>query len=94
MNKNAVNSQKPNFKAFLEEEVLKIKGIYHPVKAGFLRCLLIRKLPFRALHPNPYDEFCFPDIGPSDRIISEYRKAFTMRESDTQSGAFVKSSAF
>ena len=76
MNKNTVNSQKTSFRTFLEEEVLKVKGIYRPVRAGFLRCLLIKKLPLRALHPNPYDEFCSPEIGPSDRIISEYRRTF------------------
>ena len=94
MNGNTVDSQKTNFRAFLEEEVLKIKGIFHPVKAGFLRCLLIRRLPLRALHPNPYDEFCIPEIGPSDRIISEYRKAFATYKNDPQADAFVNSSAF
>ena len=94
MNKNTVNSQKTSFRTFLEEEVLKVKGIYRPVRAGFLRCLLIKRLPLRALHPNPYDEFCSPEIGPSDRIISEYRRTFATLGRDSQSGSFVKNSAF
>lgn len=93
MNNNTINSQKTSFMTFLEEEALKVKGIYRPVKAGFLRRLLIRRLPLRVLHPNPYDEFCLPEIGPCDRIISEYRKAFATYKTDAQADAFIKGSA-
>ena len=69
-------STKTEFQLFLESEVNKVKGIYYPVKAGFLRRLLIKKVSCRKLHPNPNDEFCFPEIGPNYGIISDYEKAF------------------
>ena len=64
------------FDAFIAEEVKKYKGIYVPVKAGILRRALIRWAPLSKLHPNPDDEFCFPNVGPSYRIISEYMSSF------------------
>ena len=60
------------FEAFLAEEVSKIKGISYPVKAGFFRQLFIKKAPCSKLHPNPNDEFCFPEIGPNYEIMSRY----------------------
>ena len=65
-------STKTEFQLFLESEVNKVKGIYYPVKAGFLHRLLIKKVSCRKLHPNPNDEFCFPEIGPNYGIISQY----------------------
>ena len=65
------------FKSFLADEVSKVKGIYYPVKTGVLRRFFIRKAPRGKLHPNPNDEFCFPDIGPNYEIISRYKKAFS-----------------
>ena len=67
---------KTNFQSFLEEEVNKVKGIYYPVRAGFLRRVFIKHAPCRKLHPNPEDEFCFPEIGPNYEIISRYERAF------------------
>lgn len=67
---------KTEFQTFLEQEVNKVKGVYYPVKAGFLRRLMIKALPCSKLHPNPEDEFCFPDIGPNYEIISKYEKEY------------------
>ena len=67
-----MTSSKTQFQIFLDNEVNKVKGIYYPVKAGFLRRILIRRAPCSRMHPNPYDEFSQPNIGPNPRIITEY----------------------
>ena len=67
------------FDKFLEEEVKKIQGIYVPVRAGLLRRMLIRKARCTQLHPNPEDEFCFPNIGPNEGIISRYGDEISTR---------------
>ena len=41
-----------------------------------MRRVLIRWTSCAKLHPNPNDEFCFPDIGPNYGIISRYERAF------------------
>ena len=64
------------FQTYLEEEVKKVKGLYVPVSAGFLRRLLIRRAACKKLHPNPDDEFCSPKIGPNSGIISKYVKEY------------------
>jgi len=64
------------FQAYLEEELEKNKGIYVPVRAGFLRRLLIRRTACKNLHPNPEDEFCISTIGPNSGIISKYSQEF------------------
>ena len=68
--------QVTNFKEFLDEEVNRVLGVYYPVRAGFLRRKFCKKAPCRALHPNPEDEFCFPDIGPNYGIISKYQEQY------------------
>ena len=65
-----------DFSTFLKEEVSKVKGIAYPVKAGFLRQAFIKKAPCSKLHPNPNDEFCFPDIGPNDEIMARYMRLY------------------
>ena len=67
---------KTEFDRFLEEDLKKCRGIYYPVKTGFLRRMLTKKAEIRSLHPNPEDEFCDPEIGPNYRIISEYQEQF------------------
>jgi len=71
-----MNKGKTEFQTFLAEEVNKVQGTYYPVRAGTLRRWLIKKAPIRKLHPNPGDEFCFPDIGPNYEIISQYEKDY------------------
>ena len=43
-----------------------------PVKASLAERLTTRHLSMEKLHPNPDDEFAFPDIGPNYQIISKY----------------------
>lgn len=64
------------FQEFLREEVNRTKGVYYPVRAGFLHRLTTRNAPVKALHPNPNDEFTFPDIGPNYEIISRYMQDY------------------
>jgi len=73
------------FQEYLEAELEKTKGIYVPVRAGFLRRLLIKRTACKNLHPNPEDEFCIPTIGPNTGIISKYSQDF--RRFGTRSSA-------
>ncbi|MCR5322121.1 MAG: ParB/RepB/Spo0J family partition protein [Lachnospiraceae bacterium] len=59
---------------YISSQIKKYKGIIMPKKAGMLERMTRKKLPCERLHPNPADEFCFPDIGPSFRIIGEYEQ--------------------
>ena len=83
---------KTQFETFLEEEVSKVKGIYYPVKAGFLRRVFIRRIACSKLHPNPDDEFCFPDIGPNYEIMSRYEKDYRRVGSNPADMSFIDSS--
>jgi hypothetical protein len=64
--------RRSEFKNYLKEEVDRTKGRIYPVKASFLRRLLIRKAACASIHPNPCDEFCLPGIGPNYEIIAGY----------------------
>ena len=79
------------FDLFLAEEVRKVKGISYPVKAGFLRSHLIKTLPRKKLHPNPYDEFCMPDVGPNYGIMARYTGDFRKIKQDKASLDFLNS---
>ena len=79
------------FDAFLAEEIRKIKGISYPVKAGFFRQLLIKKAPCRKLHPNPDDEFCFPEIGPNYEIMTRYAADYRKVGSNPNDTQFLDS---
>ena len=59
---------------FIADQIKKYKGISLPLKAGMLERMVTKTLPVEYLHPNPADEFCLPQIGPSFRIIGEYEK--------------------
>ena len=65
-----------NFQEYLNEEVNKVKGVYYTVRASFLKRKFCKKASCRALHPNPEDEFCFPDIGPNYGIIKKYQQQY------------------
>ena len=65
-----------DFRAYLDEEINKVKGVYYPVRASFFRRKFCKKASCHALHPNPEDEFCFPDIGPNYGIISKYQEQY------------------
>lgn len=79
--------------SYLADEVKHLKGVYYPVRAGFFRRLFIRSLPCAKLHPNPDDEFCFPDIGPNYGIISRYEREFRTLAGEAKS-PFVEKGAF
>ena len=87
---SSLKSNKTNFQLFLEEEVGKVKGIYYPVKAGFLKRAFIKKAPCGKLHPNPNDEFCMPEIGPNYEIISRYEKDFRILRESSSNACFLK----
>ena len=67
---------KTELEIFIEEEALKVKNTGVPVKASLLERLLMRRSSCKRLHPNPEDEFTFPDIGPNMQIISSYVAQF------------------
>ncbi len=69
-------AKKTEFEEWLQQEIESQKGLYVPVTASIFERLLITKLPCTSIHPNPEDEFCFPEVGPSFRIISEYVNEF------------------
>ena len=64
------------FQQFIADEVERYKGVTVPVRVPFIYRKLIKKVPLSRLHPNPDDEFCFPDIGPNMGIISNYEKEY------------------
>ena len=59
---------------FVASDIKKNEGISFPLKASHVERFLIRKLPVGVLHPNPDDEFSIPEVGPSFRIINDYRE--------------------
>ena len=63
-----------NIREYVREELKKYDGIYLPVRVSFLEQVFLKKLPPQKLHPNPDDEFCSKEVGPSDEIISKYTK--------------------
>ena len=63
---------KTDLEIFIEQEAQKSRNTGVPVKASFIERLFVRKKSIKKLHPNPEDEFCFPDIGPNMQIISSY----------------------
>ena len=79
--------------SFIEEEVNKVKGIYYPVKAGFLRRAFIKRARCRKLHPNPADEFCDPEIGPNYEILSGYEKDYRTTGGRTSELNYLNSNA-
>ena len=78
---------KTEFDAYVQEDLGKQKGIFHPVKAGMLERMMVKNVAITSLHPNEEDEFTFPDVGPSYRIISEYEQQFR-RALDTNQQVF------
>ena len=52
---------KTEFEEFIQNEIEKSQGRSIPVKASALERLFVRKAKCTNLHPNPDDEFCFPD---------------------------------
>ncbi len=59
---------------YVKEQLAKYQGISFPVKSSVFRRLIVKKLHWKKMHPNPDDPFTSPDVGPSERIISEYKE--------------------
>ncbi len=60
----------------IREDLEKYNGVRRPLKASKAEQLLVKAVSPRELHPNPDDEFCKKDVGPSFRIIDEYAENF------------------
>ena len=84
---------KTDLRDFLNQEVKQVKGVYYPVKAGLIRRFMIRKMDCSRLHPNPDDEFCFPEIGPNMEIISRYEKEYRKADGNFSTLELMGSSA-
>ncbi len=78
---------------FIAEEVKKVKGVAVPVHASFLERATVRMAKCSKLHPNPDDEFCFPEIGPSEEIVSNYEKEYRLIRDNPNSARFLNNSA-
>ena len=63
---------KTEFTEFIANDIKKYEGVRLPLKSSLLRRAFVRWARCTNMHPNPDDEFCFPDIGPSYTIISDY----------------------
>ena len=59
--------------------------MYVPGRVNPLMCQLRRSARLKHVHPNPEDEFCFQDIGPNYKIISDYEQQILQaRKNDTR----------
>ena len=70
--------QKTKFETFLAEELEKERGVYFPVRALLAERLFVKQMKCTSLHPNPDDEFCKPEVGPSYEIVSRYEQTIQM----------------
>ncbi len=64
------------FMKFITDKINENEGLLVPVKVSAFERRFVKSVPIDKLHPNPDDEFCFPDIGPSFEIIANYEKKF------------------
>ena len=95
MAKNAKSAKNmAELKELVQEEIGRYKGIAVPVRMPLLHRLTVDKLPLQKLHPNPDDEFCFPEIGPKDSIISDYAKDFARFGNDVMAARLAGSRVF
>ena len=78
----------------LADEVSRYKGVAVPVRTPLLHRLVTDELPLRKLHPNPDDEFCFPEIGPNESIVSGYVHEFSRFGKDTTAAKLAGSHVF
>ncbi len=68
-----------DLKDYFDKEIKKIKGLYIPVNISLFDRILYKNAKVSDIHPNLDDEFCFPEVGPSFRIIGEYEKDFNYK---------------
>ncbi len=62
------------FQEYLKKTLEEQKDIYIPVNSSFIEKIIIHNAKCTDIHPNPDDEFCYPDVGPSYRIMGEYER--------------------
>lgn len=67
---------KTEFEEFIQKSIEEGRGVNYPVNAGIIERIICRNTKTDNIHPNPDDEFCFPDIGPNYGIISNYVTQF------------------
>ncbi len=65
---------KTEFSEFVANDIKKYEGVRIPLKTSLFKRIFKRWTKCSNLHPNPDDEFCFPNVGPSYSIISDYEK--------------------
>ncbi len=65
---------KTEFSEFVARDIKKYEGVRIPLKTSLFKRIFKRWTKCSNLHPNPDDEFCFPTVGPSYSIISDYEK--------------------
>lgn len=65
---------KTEFSEFVARDIKKYEGVRIPLKTSLIMRIFKRWTKCTNLHPNPDDEFCFPNVGPSYSIISDYEK--------------------
>ena len=79
-------ASKTKLDELVAQEIKKYEGILVPIKASFAERVCVRTVPCAKLHPNPEDEFCFPEIGPNYQIINDYMRTYqrygTMRPNE------------
>lgn len=63
---------KTEFSEFVARDIKKYEGVRIPLKTSLIMRIFKRWTKCTNLHPNPDDEFCFPNVGPSYSIISDY----------------------
>ena len=61
-----------SFYDYVQADLDSFYGKREVVRVSVLERLIVRKVSPKEMHVNPDDEFSDPDIGPNDRIISEY----------------------
>ena len=76
------NRKTADYQEYMAADLAKYKGELFPLKSGFLRRVFVRKVRWNKLHPNPDDEFCKQQVGPSHRIITEYEQKFRKMEQE------------
>ncbi|MCR5303485.1 MAG: ParB/RepB/Spo0J family partition protein [Lachnospiraceae bacterium] len=59
---------------YMADQLKRYGNVMVPVKASSLERAVVKWARTDKLHPNPDDEFCFPQIGPNYQIISKYEK--------------------
>ena len=59
---------------YVQEQINKYDGVAHALKASLPERMFRKTMNVKYMHPNPVDEFTHKDVGPSFRILNEYRE--------------------